>query len=210
MGERITPRESPIERLSIEVIQLIMLDIADVQSLKSAALSCPSLYLAFRDAETIITTHVLSNQVGYSVLPEAVAALQSSRLHLPTEQRVQDFVAKYLHQRCLSPKSWTLRDALPVGKLHLCLSNFAMRFADTCLTRKLLRSATPTESERNRIERALYRFEIFCNLFRKPGVVSDEHQRDLFFSNFSPWENEQLACIHDFLVQQVSPGMKRK
>ena len=213
MKDHIALRRGPIEWLSIELRQLIMSAITDVQSLKSAALSCPSLYYAFSNAETIITTHVLFNQVGCDVPLEAVAALESSRLRPPTKQGIQDFVAKYLRQRCPLPRSWTLRDALPVGKLHLSLRDFATKFANACLTKEPLRSATlttPTPGERDRINRALYRFEIFCNLFRKPDVVNFEDQRNLFFSNFSPWENEQLACIHDFLVRQISPGKKCK
>jgi hypothetical protein len=196
-------RRGPIEQLSIELRQLIMSAITDVQSLKSAALSCPSLYYAFSNAETIITTHMLFNQIGCDVPLEAVAALESSRLRLPTKQGIQDFVVKYLCQRCPSPRSFTLRDALSVGNLHLSLYDFATRFANACLTKEPLRSATlttPIPDKRDRINRALYRFEIFCNLFHKPDIVDLEDQRDLFFSNFSPWENEQLACVHDFLV----------
>ncbi|KAI9775732.1 MAG: hypothetical protein M1839_000934 [Geoglossum umbratile] len=180
--------------------------IADVQSLKSAALSCPSLYHAFSGAETMITTRVLSSQVSNGVLPEAAAALESSQLDPPTAQGIQNFVKKHLCRRRLPPRSWTLCDALSVGKFHLCLSSFATKFANTSLTNEPLRSATPTQSERDRIERALYRFEIFCNLFRNSNVANVEDQQDLFFTKFSPWEMEQLGCIHDFLIRQVSPA----
>ncbi|KAI9769217.1 MAG: hypothetical protein M1840_004346 [Geoglossum simile] len=179
MKDHITLRQGPIERLLIELRQLIMSAVTDVQSLKSAALSCPSLYCAFSSAETIITTYVLFNQMGCDVPLEAVAVLESLRLRSPTQQGIQDFVTKYLRQTCPSPKSWTLHDALPVRRLHLSLRDFVTRFANACLTKEPFRLATPTTptpSERDHINRAFYRFEIFCNLFRKSGVVNFEDQ----------------------------------
>ena len=67
-----------------------------------------------------------------------------------------------------------------------------------------------TRQEICRIERALYRFEIYCNIFRESPKAQYSsvygEQKRLFFSNFAPWENEQLGCIHDFLARVVSPG----
>jgi hypothetical protein len=31
-------------------------------------------------------------------------------------------------------------------------------------------------------------------------------QLEEFFMDFAPWENEQLACVHDYLVRVISPG----
>lgn len=67
-----------------------------------------------------------------------------------------------------------------------------------------------TRQEACRIHRALYRFEIYRNLFcQSPAKVQSSvygEQNELFFSHFAPWENEQLGCIHDFLARIVLPG----
>jgi hypothetical protein len=34
-------------------------------------------------------------------------------------------------------------------------------------------------------------------------MCSDDHST-LFFHHFSPWENEQLGCIHDFLLRVIA------
>lgn len=72
----------------------------------------------------------------------------------------------------------------------------------------------PSQTELFRIRRALYRFQIYCNLmFRKesdfhPGRwvrVERNYLLDrYFFDPFPPWINEQLCCIHDYLEQVLS------
>lgn len=64
-------------------------------------------------------------------------------------------------------------------------------------------------SERNRLSRNLYRFQIYCHLFgdRESPPLSVVNQRDKYFAHFAPWENEQLACIHDYLFEFVDLGM---
>lgn len=36
----------------------------------------------------------------------------------------------------------------------------------------------------------------------------DFDRRGIFFDRFAPFENEQLGCVHDFLIDQVSPPFK--
>ncbi|TDZ32954.1 hypothetical protein C8035_v006029 [Colletotrichum spinosum] len=56
--------------------------------------------------------------------------------------------------------------------------------------------------------RALYRFEIYCNLFKEPEVVRFNldvvnFQRVHFFDTLSPWEIEQLVAARDFLAAAI-------
>lgn len=72
----------------------------------------------------------------------------------------------------------------------------------------------PSQMELFRIRRALYRFQIYCNLnFRDvvdfhPGRWVREMRNyrlgRYFFNPFSPWVNEQLACVHDYLEEVLS------
>ncbi|KAK1768774.1 hypothetical protein QBC33DRAFT_577229 [Phialemonium atrogriseum] len=208
-------RPSPIDGLSVELVRMILSVVPDVASLQAAALSCPLFYRAFLEAETAITAQVLLNQIDISVLPEAMAASESSSLRPhDTEpkngQVIVDFVTQNLRQRPTPPRSWSLRKALRLGRLHVYMDGLAKKFAMAALTKRPLNrsKSIATRQEICRIERALYRFEIYCNLFREsPKAQSSVYgeQKQLFFANFAPWENEQLDCIHDFLVQIVSP-----
>lgn len=200
-----------IAQLSVELKQMILSNIPDVLSLRSAALSCRTLYHTLINAETIITTRVLLNQVGIDVLPEAYITHEASRLKSYTKEPIQDFIARHLSKRQPPPVSWTLCDAIPVAKLHACVSALTLQFVTATSMKSPACGTRPaTRTELSRIERAMYRFEIFCNLFRSfddsaPRLL--EQLWDTFFLNFSPWESEQLACVHDYLVQAVFPGM---
>ncbi len=64
-----------------------------------------------------------------------------------------------------------------------------------------------------RIHRAMYRFQMYCNLFYKsPPATAQEWWfglglRKYFFGRYSPWVNEQLACIHDYFERVLSRGL---
>ncbi|KAF2789047.1 hypothetical protein K505DRAFT_365959 [Melanomma pulvis-pyrius CBS 109.77] len=202
-----------IQNLSVELQQVILSNIPDVLSLRSAALSCRVLYNALLSAETIITTRVLLNQVDFDVLPEANIAQEALRLVPCTENRIRDFIAKHLHKRQPPPESWNLCDAVTIAKFHTCVSELALQFIATAAMKSPICGTRPiTRAEISRIERAMYRFEIFCNLFRGFEKSDPRLLNQLwatFFLNFSPWENEQLACVHDHLVQAVYPADER-
>ena len=59
--------------------------------------------------------------------------------------------------------------------------------------------------------RGFHRFELYCNLLHvydgDDGLqfIIDKQCR-LFFDAFTYWENEQLACIHDYLHRCIATG----
>ena len=65
--------------------------------------------------------------------------------------------------------------------------------------------------------RALYRFQLYCNLF---GVGRSKNHTKwldfypdgimrLFLNVFEPWEVEEIACIHNFAKWEVDRFFKR-
>lgn len=69
--------------------------------------------------------------------------------------------------------------------------------------------APPTTTEIDRIQRAFYMFEIYRNIFTRHYFNrqwGSGAQQGMFFQYFSVWQNEQLACVHDYLVQLIIPG----
>lgn len=38
----------------------------------------------------------------------------------------------------------------------------------------------------------------------QPSPFEKQEQRDIFFDKFAPWENEQLGCIHDYLIEEIT------
>jgi hypothetical protein len=202
-----------LEKLPLELKQDLLSALADVASLRSAALSCPSMYRAFMNAEELITSQVVENQIDADVLPEALVALMSSRPQPWTMQGVADFIHHHLHARTYLPRSWTLSEALPLGRLHSGVERFAAELIAEMLNPSSAFAyidAPPgwsaSKTEMDRVQRALYRFEVYCNLFRGPKKFELGDIEELFLFRFSYWENEQLACVHDYLFRAVCPG----
>ena len=205
-----------VERMPVELRQQLLGSLPELMSLRSTVLTCSSFYQAFINAEVLITTSVLKNQVDLEVLPEAVTALESSYLQPWTRERIQEFAHDYLGSRRVQPPSWTLAEALPLDRLHRHVQSFAAAFASRALREQLgvdeldaIPKYPPSPDEIHRIQRALYRFELYCNLFRDPKrtLFEIDEQMRLFFYKFSPWEIEQLGSIHDYLFHVISPGI---
>ena len=208
--------QSHIERLSVELLRMVVCALPDVATLQSVVLSCPTFYLAFREAEKSITTAVLFNQIDVNLWPDAAAAFESSSLEsrLPDGQHdIKSFITNYISLRPTLPRAWLLRSARRVGGLQTCISQLALRFTTEAMACDPLTedqaSPPPTPQEVCRLHRAFYRFEIYCNIFRDSSRAQTalvRNQYDLFFRDFTSCEIEQLGCIHDFLTRLLWPG----
>lgn len=211
-----------MERLPSEVIHNILSQLDGVQSLRSAILSCHWLWAVFSQDNSRIITRVIYNQLDSSdVRPEALIAWKASTLPKPpTAASSQDICKNYLSARATDLHiPLTTDDAATITKFQFTVEKLADTFAKDTLQKLFskhgvgLQKIEATASEKSRIMRALYRFEIFCKLFRYPVIGSIRPQREQlgkcmlqFLSQFSPWENEQLRCIYKFLFLKVSPG----
>ena len=173
MDQRAANSTPALELLPIEVKQAIMSTLPDVRSLKSITLTSSSLCQAFTGAKVLITSRVLLNKVEFDVLPEAAAALESSRLEPRTRRRIQDFVFQHLHIRGPPPQAWTLSDALLISKVYDHVHYFAADLASKTLAKPPISTdlkpdqAPLSQNEMTRIMRTFYRFEIYCVSLRK-------------------------------------------
>ncbi|KAI1408104.1 hypothetical protein F5Y13DRAFT_114782 [Hypoxylon sp. FL1857] len=196
-----------MDQLPLELLQRILTHL-DLQSLRNAALSCRTLLNAFKSAEVLITSEILLRQINYDVLPEAILVHKSWSLGKPSVSKGIAF-AENLKRREPAPTKWNLADALPLARFHEKVSYLASQAAYEALEKqpRLLaigESPTPTCEELCRFERALYRFQLYCNVVGPTFPLTDEELLDMFFEHFATWENEQLACIHEHLVRVVS------
>ncbi|KAL2210303.1 hypothetical protein CC79DRAFT_1319236 [Sarocladium strictum] len=149
-------RQTAMGKLPIELIRTILAAVPDVRSLHSATVSCPLFYLSFLGVESSITSQVLLNQIDDTVLPEALAALDPrGMLDTPGANYNDNYFTDIF-----------------------ITTNFSME--------PLNRVGKPiTHRERCRIERAFYRFDIFCAYFHPPmatdswGAFNDVAEHDI-------------------------------
>lgn len=220
------PNQSQLQLTSLtpELKCAIFTSLPDVTSAKSLALTASSFYYTFLDAQSLILTQVLQNEITTDLLHGAFAAYKATKIPVWTKQAVQDFLAEYFGKSVThEAHRWNLSEALHMSKIHSCVEFFATEFASFALSKNRTiqgSNAAPSFTELIRIRRVLYRFELYCNLFRKPGFdrmlrgerncliqpspFKAQEQRGIFFDMFSPWENEQLGCIHDYLIEEIT------
>ncbi|KAL2831313.1 hypothetical protein BJY01DRAFT_254324 [Aspergillus pseudoustus] len=218
--------QSLLERLSTELIQAILSELSDIQSLESAVLTGPCLYAAFRGAESQIVKSVLFQQFDADLLHNALSAEVSMQRSTWQESDVREFLDSYLSlnkQTFHSVLNYTLSQALRLARLLVLIDRFTRDLIAPVLARnKPLddRHAEPpspalplSQTESNRFVRTFYRFQIYCSLFGDPITCpyQDGPERGLvFFAHFSAWENEQLACIHDYLLRVMAPVFRQE
>ena len=196
--------------LSAEIKQAIFSFLPDVASLQALIMTCSSLYQCFLDSESVILAKVLQYEIPHCLLHDAFAALKSSEM-TPWNQQTADNL-KHLYttyeQPPLPPK-WSLRTATMLSEMHGHIDFFANRFASSVFSINPVTGdpqpeyVTASPNELVRIKRAFYRFEFYCNLIaflRKcDGDCSDIFANS--FHKYAPWENEQLACIREHLIE---------
>ncbi|KAK7935571.1 hypothetical protein PG985_001066 [Apiospora marii] len=219
---------SRIEQLSPELKQLVLTYATDWPSLRSAVLSCPAFYLAFKGAEQWIATRFVRNLIGPGALPEALLA-QGLRSRATagsgpeSAETAESWLAAELRRkRHITDEELCVRDAIAMSRLHHIAERFVDEFISYCrfvpLPSGFPRPAYTftkrplTSTERTRISRALYLWEMWSRLHRcgapcaQAGyrLTDDMHgmaevTQHPFFSALPPWEKEQLQCVNGAL-----------
>ncbi|CAF9935096.1 hypothetical protein IMSHALPRED_010105 [Imshaugia aleurites] len=212
----VVPPPNPFLSLPPELKQSIFSALPNAGALRSLVLACSSFYRTFLDAESLIIRSVLYTQIGSDLLNDAVIVFQSRALDQHDEEAAIELLKSYTRRdtRCMS-QIWRLRDALAIGDLHGDIEFFCRGFAASALSIHPVTGVEETSPsplsllESNRIKRTLYRYELFCNIFRKLGMLQDiqatpETPQSIFFSSCAPWENEQLACVRAYILERFS------
>lgn len=178
----------------------------DLDTLRAAALCCRTFYEVVVRIDKLITTEILLSQIHPTVMPDAITVHASFALSSREDAALELFSTNNLSTKTTPPTVWKLSEALPLSRFHNIVSYFAKQLSLTALNRardelrEPPRRATPTDTEVRRVQRALYRFQLYCNMFDRKSIPVEERRQELFFSHFSTWENEQLFCARDLLV----------
>lgn len=198
------PPKSSLVTLPMELKEAILGEITDLPSLKAAILSHSWFYWVYHDA--------FKGIIAFNLLPDALAAVESQKCTWPWDRdNVYDILEDYFDNK-IPP--WTFRDAQEALALHRRIGFFVDDFASAALSRAPTGKGEVwvlSPSERDRLVRTFYRFEILSNLLRhcdrwdaKAPQIRFEEQLYLHMERYSAWENEQLACVADYLFRRLS------
>ena len=212
--------QSPFLTLAPELKQAIFSKLPQPSSLKAVVLTCSDFYHTFLGAKSLILKSVLCNEIGPDLLHDAIFAWQSR--WLPpflsfTEGTAPKLMKLYAIQNPASTsflQIWKVRDAVALSSLHDDVKVLSKDFASLVLRTNIVTGqADPSPSplsllESNRIQRAFYRYERFCNLFRlsedNPTVgVMGPGLALCVSSIWKSLENEQVTCVRDHLLERL-------
>ncbi|KAI1128589.1 hypothetical protein F5Y10DRAFT_264932 [Nemania abortiva] len=208
-----------ITDLPCEIIASILRSLDNLRYLTPALLTCRHFYTSFRQYHDIEAA-ILRQHVTPALVPYAIAVIEAS--HLPDVQ-VEDSVRDLLdtlrdHRSRFAARLPTMpaRQVRRMARTHDVIHSLATDFATIAwasLARKLGSESLSASSgnsplspsEYFRLCRAFYRLELYYRLFsRYTPVFVIEGMELYFFSQFSPWEMEQLVSVHDFLDEKLS------
>jgi hypothetical protein len=221
-----TQDELNLANLPQEVLRIILAFLDDIDSLLSAVSSCRTIYCAFHSFPSPLIASLVLHEIGPAVLPECIQTLRAAavRRQSPVIHRqdrlpyaeVPAAIQHFFNAQNDTPEfEWSLSNGIIAIRLHSVVNNLAQSIADEYLghwnSLVLHGNQVPvTASEIKRIQRALYRFETYRNLLPPPERADDvDYKRghEIFFSQYLPWEIEQLGSIYESLWRRAIPGM---
>ena len=216
--EQNTCRSRVLSKLPPELAHLILCQVPDAPTLRNLLLTAPSFYHSFFATPGLILKAVLINESGLRLLPDALATSQASHLSEAGFDNSREELLSAMQNVPQIPEAWSMADSLALSKIHSHVDYFASKFASnfTQPPEEVIpideEPATPTEMQR--IRTALFRFELFCNLYRKSPNLPEWKQKrpswserkKSFLDKFSPWENEQMFTMYEYLRKLVTLG----
>ena len=200
---------SLLEQLPYELKTVILCSADDFISLRNVITASRSFYDVFQDQRATIARSVFDTLIHPSLHDEAVENYLSS----DTTIRHADncYLSEWHYSRAfaarkadlllpLSREFWSIvrfhnSTIVPLAR-HVTRSVFQVAEAKgwSCAKNE---KPLATE-ERIRIQRALYRIQIYTNLFPSPS--SSLHARDSFLLAYPAWEIDELGCVYDYLA----------
>lgn len=225
--------KASLDSLSVELKVAILQFLPDTQTLRALVRSSSLYHGAYAAQRQRIFSAVLLRDLGPEIFLEALSLHEASMIPWgdPTalsfrsdrKERVETLIAHYKTQR-ETPSRFSYRtlDLDTLGSLAAFHKIVADTTADFCCSRlsrhpyssdKIHSYDEPSDSERLRIYRSMYRFQLFNTLFDMPlgrGWPSDgsdpspfdsRDMSDIFLSLYNPWEVEEISCIYDYLVE---------
>ncbi|KAJ4424636.1 hypothetical protein N0V82_000768 [Gnomoniopsis sp. IMI 355080] len=210
-----------LEGLPAEIQRLILFKVPTFQALGALVHASPQMHRVYTVDRLPILRNWLIQRLG--VLADAYAAYFSGTLSFQQsrdEPMLWDFLSNY-EQRRADPADLAGQLSLDDIVGMVCFHNsyiepLTERYAASALaSMPSLAEASPTAqplstTEMRRIQRAMYRLQVFGNAcgFKGEGSSSRRIQTDVerlrVLSMFPPWEAEEILCIHEFAKEKYS------
>ena len=209
-------RNAALENLPAE-IRLAILEAMDYKTLRALARASPIFHQQYRLNRRSLLRGSLQRTLGATAV-DACAAYRS-RLESFSDERTRESVAEFLKAEwdprtsatsSILDKALTDNEVVAMAAFHFTvIEPLVERFTSWALGRLAIETGRSphhkplSTTEEARVVRAMYRFQLCCNLFHERRLRFQLHLdsidvAELFFFLIEPWEAEQVTCVHAF------------
>ena len=215
--------DAPLESLPPEIRRKI-LSILEIDGLRALVHASPTFHQQYLLDRRLLLCQCLGRTLR-SVTVDACAVYRSGLprfVDTSTKEKVAEFLTSYQGKRSsvdysIATEGLSEDEAVAMTAFHsTTVQALARQYIDWALdsvakeTKNSPYQAPPSMTEDTRIMRALYRFQLLCNLFGRGGHGSTKEWLrphldfdtvsvlSIFFGIFEPWEVEEVVCIYAF------------
>ncbi|KAK3899285.1 hypothetical protein C8A05DRAFT_46603 [Staphylotrichum tortipilum] len=211
-------QNAAIENLPAELRHAI-LHALDYKSLRAMAQASPVFHQQYLQGRRLLLSGCLQRTLGTATVD--ACAVYRSNPECFTDERTRESVTQFLepYRNRLSLTTYSISDEGLADKevealfaFHLTvIEPLVQSFVNWALGNFARETEAPpppqplSRTEEARIVRAMYRFQLCCNLFhdRRHQWISVQldalDMLELVFSLFEPWEVEQVVCVYAFV-----------
>lgn len=219
-------RTSKLETLPNEPKLAIMQRLPSLDVLHELTLASKSFHDFRSQNNPVVLPFVLRNELGPILFDEAYWVSQASQTNLfqnDYSQQVTSFLRKRVDYKpgSLLPSNVSSNTFVEMSTLYRKITFLFQDFYawttedSTPMHCSQTLRLSLSQNEVLRIARAFYRLGIFCILFRHRrigGLDSDAHEQYestrrrayRLFSFWNAWENEEIACVRDYIFARLA------
>lgn len=218
------PRQiNQLGTLPTELVVAILRQLPDVQALRNARLSCRALNEAFLPEADSIWRQVCLFKFDFHLWRDAVIVHEVSQVARSswTKELAIEKSDHYTITRTYKapqPSDLEPKTLLGIANFFQTVEDMTSSFFEHCFhhlpqfspesEQDRTDPPRPSMTELTRVRRLFYRYELCCFLLTPLGRDRESFEPfESLYPRFATWENEQLACIYDFLFTEYAfPG----
>jgi hypothetical protein len=208
--------QSPLESLPVEIQRLILIHSPTFGTLRALVHASPRLHAVYT-ADRLRILRGFVEQSLDDLLIDAHAAYLSGKDEFQLNREMPmlwEFVHAYEQRHAAVEQSeiaaqLTLEELVQLVRFHGSVVEFLTeRYAVWALAAL---SSSPeaqpiSATERRRIQRGIYRLQIFCNICgtrgagrSSPNCITHDFDRIRVLGLFPAWQVEEIFCVHEFV-----------
>ncbi len=196
-----------LETLPAELRCQILASLATLDDLKSAMRASPVLYQQYRADRKTVLDAVLRRILGDQTFVDAYTVQRSAGPPCLAVEVLTDEYRTHRATPSLLSRKCAVADLVGMAAFYSSTIRPLLRRVFATMPARVVQHGPLSDTEHARMLRALYRFQLWCNLYGTGEGAATRGRAvrpcDMllhFFGAFEPWEVEEISCVHEFFM----------